>query len=296
MLFACCSTTWAATVEVGINQVRNRSTYMLDLMKLALTYTTDTNYVFVETDERLSKNAEHEATLSGKIGVYWGGTSEDQERDFIPIHVDGYRGLMSLRFFIIRDGDQSRFSAIRTLDDLQRIKMGQGRSWRDAEILEASGIKVERATKKDGLFYMLEGGRFDAFPRGATEAWDEANGYRHLNLAVEKKLIVSYPLPTYFFVHKGYDKLARDIHYGLNRALQDGSFDRFFYTNDRVQAFLAEAKLEDRHVIELDNPFLPASAKIVEDAGYNLSIEQLIEGARRLKNGEFSSNFSASSN
>lgn len=289
-LLLCCSTGWAAEVEIGINQLRDRSTYMLDLMKLALSYTTDRQYVFVETDERLSKNAEHEAALVGKIGVFWGGTSEDQEQDFIPVRVDGYRGLMSLRFFIIRAGDQGRFSSVRNLEDLQKFKMGQGRSWRDGEILEASGISVERSTKKDGLFHMLDGGRFDAFPRGATEAWVEAEAYNHLGLTVEKNLVIKYPLPTYFFVHKGHANLASDIKYGLERALEDGSFDRFFYSNDRVQAFLANAKLEERRVIELGNPFLPASAKkIVEKAGYNLNIEQLIEGARRLKNGEFSS-------
>ena len=277
----------AAPVEIGINQVRDRSTYMLDLMKVALIYTTDTQYNFVETDERLSKNAEHEAALAGKIGVFWGGTSEDQESDFIPVRVDGYRGLMSLRFFIIREGDQPRFSAIRNIEDLRRIKLGQGRSWKDAEILEASGLTVERATKKEGLFYMLDGGRFDAFPRGATEAWSEADAHQELNLTVEKNLVVKYPLPTYFFVHKGHEKLARDIQYGLDRALEDGTFDRFFYGNERVKAFLSEANLEDRRVIEIKNPFLPASANIAED-GHNLSIEQLIEGARRLKAGEFS--------
>lgn len=285
ILTLCCAASLAAPVEIGINQVRNRSTYMLDLMRLALTYS-DTTYTFVETGERLSKNAEREAALAGTIGVFWGGTSEDQERDFIPVRIDGYRGLMSLRFFIIREGDQARFSAIRNLQDLRNIKFGQGRSWKDGEILEASGLVVERSTKKPGLFHMLDGGRFDAFPRGATEAWIEAEANKDLNLTVEKNLIIKYPLPTYFFVHKGYKQLAADVAYGLDRASEDGNFDRYFYNNERVQAFLSQANLEERRVIELKNPFLPATADTDKD-GHNLNIEQLIEGARRLKNGEF---------
>jgi len=273
---------FSAPTDIGINQVRNRSTYMLDLMKLALSYS-ENQYRFVEMNERFSKNAEREAALNGKIGVFWGGTSDDQERDFIPVLIDGYRGLMSMRFFIIRENDQARFDKVRTLADLQQIPVGQGRSWRDGKILEAAGITVERSSKKTGLYYMLEGGRFDGFPRGATEAWVEAEANKHLNLTVEKSLIVKYPLPTYFFVNKGFKRLADDIESGLTLAIEDGAFDRFFYQNDRVQAFLRNANLQERRVIELSNPFLPKSAS---GKGV-LKVEELIEGSRRLKNGEF---------
>lgn len=274
-------TTPATGEDVSINQVRNRSTYMLDLMKLALSYS-DTRYRFVETDERLSKNAEREALLNGTLAVIWGGTSQQQEADFTPIRVDGYRGLMSLRFLIIRQGDQPRFNRVYTSEDLKQLRFGQGRSWQDTRILQASGLTVEGSSKKPGLFHMLEGGRFDAFPRGATEAWVEAREYRHLGLTVEQSLIIKYPLPTYFFVNRNRTKLAADIRAGLGKALLDGSFDDYFYGNERVQAFLAQANLEYRRVIELDNPFLPPSAA-VDEGGYNLSIEQLVAGARRHK-------------
>jgi hypothetical protein len=265
--------------EIGINQVRNRSTYMLDLLKLALSYS-GKQHEFVQAQERLSKNAEREAALSGKIAVFWGGTSEDQERDFIPIRIDGYRGLMSLRFFIIRGDDQARFNQVRSLDDLKSIRFGQGRNWKDSQILESHGFYVAKSAKKQNLFYMLEGGRFDAFPRGATEAWKEAQANRELGLSVEKSLILRYPLPTYFFVNKDRKTLARDIHEGLTKALEDGSFDDFFYSNDRVQAFLKSADLENRTVIEITNPLLPReSAKSLKES-HMLSLEQLIEGSK----------------
>ncbi len=275
----------SASQEVGINQVRNRSTYMLDLLKLALSYS-DKEYHFTEAPERLSKLAEREAALTGKIAVFWGGTSADQERDFIPVRIDGYRGLMSLRFLIIRAQDQAEFSKINTLAQLQAVTMGQGRGWRDGQILEASGITVARSTKKTGLYHMLEGERFDAFPRGATEAWVETENFSHLDLIVENHLIVRYPLPTYFFVSKKYPQLAADIEYGMLAALNDGSFDRFFYNNDRVQAFLENADLEHRRVIDLDNPYIPAESKAVVSQ-YMLDIDDLLDGARRLELGEF---------
>ncbi len=275
----------AAPIEVPINKLRATSSpYMLNLMKLALSYS-DRQYTFVETSERLSKRAQHEATLYGNIAVYWGGTSPDQEREFIAVPIDGYRGLMSLRFMIIRSNDVNRFSSVGSVRDLQGFAMGQGRGWKDGRILEAAGFTVELSTKKSGLYHMLDGGRFDAFPRGATEAWIEVDANRDLNLTVEEHLVIRYLLPTYFFVNKGQRQLANDIEAGFLMALEDGSFDRFFYSSDRVQRFLEQANLEQRTIIDLENPFL--SREAIESAKYNLSVDDLVEGARRIKAGEF---------
>ncbi|SMF04936.1 hypothetical protein SAMN02745866_00386 [Alteromonadaceae bacterium Bs31] len=275
----------AAPIDVPINKIRaTNSPYMLDLMKLALSYS-DRQYKFVETSERLSKAAQHEAALHGNIAVYWGGTSPDQEEEFIPVRIDGYRGLMSLRFMIVRASDIGRYRSVNNINDLRNFRMGQGRGWKDGKILESAGFDVEVATKKAGLFHMLDGGRFDAFPRGATEAWVETDANRDLNLAVEEHLVIRYLLPTYFFVNKGRKQFANDIEAGLLMAIEDGSFDRFFYGSDRVQRFLDQANLAQRKIIDLNNPFLSKAA--IESAKFNFSVEDLIEGARRIKAGEF---------
>ena len=132
---------------------------------------------------------------------------------------------------------------------------------------------------------MLEGGRFDAFPRGATEAWAEVEANKDLSLAVEEHLIIRYPLPTYFFVNKNRIELAQDIEHGLMSALQDGEFDRFFYSSDRVQRFLRRANLQQRKIIDLNNPFLTPEA--IDSRKYNLSVEDLIQGWQRIQQGEF---------
>lgn len=276
----------AAPIEVPINLVRDSSTYMLDLLRSVLERS-EHQYKFVEISERLSKQAEREATLNGGIGIFWGGTSEADENDFIPIRIDAYRGLMSLRFLIIRKQDQPLFSQITGLSQLQSMRMGQGCAWQDATILKSAGLSVECATKKEGLFYMLEGGRFDAFPRGATEAWVEVAANRNLDLAVEENLIIRYPLPTYYFVSKKMPALAADIERGLLEAMEDGSFDRFFYKNDRVKAFLEQAQLEHRRVIDLKNPFLSLKSQNSTLESSALGVEQLIEGYARLMAGDF---------
>lgn len=264
-LFLSLTISSAATAEqktVITNMKSNVQTdYMNGLLKLALSYS-DTDYVYASTPEVYSRPRVMESVKSGSISVMWGGTSEEMERDFIPIRIDAYRGLMNHRLFFIREGDQARFDNIRTLEDLKKIKMGQGRSWQDASILESAGLDVVKATKKPSLYHMLEGGRFDAFPRGANEVWTELTAFPDLALTVEKRLVLIYPLPTYFFVTPQDPELAKDIEYGLESAIKDGAFDRYFYGSPEVQEALGKADLPNRHAIRINNPYLPKATPL----------------------------------
>lgn len=235
--------------------------YMNGLLKLALSYS-DKNYIFVTTSEVYSRPRVMESVKAGSISVMWGGTSEEMEREFIPIRIDAYRGLMNHRLFFIRQGDQARFDHIHTLDDLKKIKFGQGRSWQDASILENAGLQVIKATKKPSLYYMLDGARFDAFPRGANEVWTELSAFPNLPLTVEKNLVLIYPLPTYFFVTPKDPALAKDIEDGLESAIRDGAFDRYFYNSPEVKEALDKADLKNRRAIRIPNPYLPKATPL----------------------------------
>lgn len=235
--------------------------YMNGLLKLALSYS-DKQYNFQTTSEVYSRPRVMESVKLGTISVMWGGTSEEMERDFIPIRIDAYRGLMNHRLFFIRQGDQARFDQVQTLEDLKKIKFGQGRSWQDASILESAGLQVIKATKKPSLYYMLDGGRFDAFPRGANEVWTELSAFPDLKLTVEQNLVLIYPLPTYFFVTPKDPELAKDIEFGLESAIKDGTFDRYFYNSTEVKEALGKADLKNRRAIRIDNPYLPKATPL----------------------------------
>lgn len=235
--------------------------YMNGLLKLALSYS-DKDYIFATTSEVYSRPRVMESVKAGSISVMWGGTSEEMEREFIPIRIDAYRGLMNHRLFFIRQGDQARFDHIHTLDDLKKIKFGQGRSWQDASILENAGLQVINATKKPSLYYMLDGARFDAFPRGANEVWTELSAFPNLPLTVEKNLVLIYPLPTYFFVTPKDPALAKDIEDGLESAIRDGAFDRYFYNSPEVKEALDKADLKNRRAIRIPNPYLPKATPL----------------------------------
>lgn len=254
--------------------------YMQGLLKLALNYS-GKKYTYSTTDETYSRPRLMESVMNGSVSLMWGGTSDQMESDYLPIRIDAYRGLMSHRVLIIRDGDQARFDSVKTLDDLRKIKFGQGRSWQDASIMKNAGFEVVTSTKKPGLFYMLDGGRFDAFPRGANEAWSEAAAFQQLKLTIEKNLVLIYPLPTYFFVHKGRPELAKDIENGLESAIKDGSFDNYFYSSKEVKDALDRADLPNRRAFHIANPFLPKATPL-ERKELWLSLDDL--KARAAKN------------
>jgi len=250
------------TKTVVTNMKSNVQTdYMNGLLKLALSYS-DKNYLFSTTTEVYSRPRVVESIKSGVISVMWGGTSEEMERDFIPIRIDAYRGLMNHRLLFIRQGDQARFDKIKTLEDLKQIRLGQGRSWQDASILESAGLNVVKTTKKPSLYHMLDGGRFDAFPRGANEVWTELSAFPDLKLTVEKNLVLIYPLPTYFFVTHKDPELAKDIEFGLESAIKDGAFNKYFYGSPEVQEALGKADLGNRRAIRIDNPYLPKATPL----------------------------------
>lgn len=235
---------------------RAQDTYMLGLLKLALTYS-DKNYSYVESTEVVSRARIVEQVADGNLSVMWTGASEAMEARLHPIRIPAYKGLMGYRIFIIRQGDQPRFDSVRSLEDLQQINFGQGKTWADTPILESAGLQVVKTLKIESLFHMLDGGRFDAFPRGVHEPWTEISNRPQLNLTVENSLVIKYIMPYYLFIDPNDKALAYDVEQGLEKAIADGSFDQYFYSDPQVVQALELSKLKQRRIFTINNPNLP---------------------------------------
>jgi hypothetical protein len=235
--------------------------YALAMMKLALGYSNQP-YTYSEIPQAYTQKRMEEEVLSGHLSVMWAATSQDLENSVLPVRICLYKGLLGHRIFLIRAGDQARFDKVESLSDLRGIPIGQGKGWADTEILKANGLKVFDPPKFNSLMYMLEGGRFDAFPRGVFEPFIEASTWSKLNLTVEKRLMLIYKMPYYFFVSPSNQQLANDLESGLNRALADGSFDKLFLSDARVQEAIQKADMKNRKILNLDNPGLPKKTPI----------------------------------
>ena len=109
---------------------------------------------------------------------------------------------------------------------------------------------------------MLDGGRYDALPRGLQEPWRELESFSELRLAVEQNLMLVYRMPFYFFVSRDKPALAANLELGFNRAIADGSFDAYFFNDPIVKDALARANIKNRIVMELDNPTLPVQTPL----------------------------------
>lgn len=242
-------------IRVNVNNDPNAD-YALSMLSLALAKIETKYRIHIMREEFTQARVNEEVRTGGALDLLWTTADIETEKALLPIRIPLFKGLLGYRIFIIRKGDQYKFDDITTLDELKRITVGQGRVWSDTRILEANGFKVVKTNKYPGLFYMVDGGRFDAFPRGVHEPFAELEQRPQLNLVVEKNLMVAYKMPFYFFVSYGNPDLARDIETGLNRAIADGSFDQTFINAPSVQDIIKKANIKQRRVFHLENPTL----------------------------------------
>jgi Bacterial extracellular solute-binding proteins, family 3 len=192
--------------------------------------------------------------------VIWTMTDSQREQQLRPIRIPLSKGLFGYRVLVIRKQEQVRFDQVKNIDDLANFIGGQGTHWPDTRILKANGLKLVTAENTESLFRMIEAKRFDYFPRGTSEAWFELLERKENNLTVEKNLLFYYPADIYFFVNKNNEALANRIEKGLEILIDNGEFDRFFYSHPRVST--AFNKLKDRRLIKLKNPYLPPETPV----------------------------------
>lgn len=246
----------AAAENINLMDITHgNSKYIDGLIKLALSYD-DKNYTYTYEPEALYTPRILEFFDEGRITIFWAATTKEYEEKYRPVFIPLFRGLLGYRVMLIRKGEQHRFNSIKTFDDLFSIKLGQGRYWTDTEIMEANGLKIIQTRSYDGLFHMLDGGRFDAFPRGIQEPWAEIASRPDLSLAVEENLILVYRMPFYLFFTKNNDSLAQKVETGLLKALNDGAYERYFLNDPTVKEAMAKVDLKNRTYIHLNNPLL----------------------------------------
>ncbi len=207
--------------------------------------------------ERLLSSAE-----SGEIDLIWTATNREVEKRLIPIRIPLYMGLFGYRVMIVERQNRDLFASVTTLEQAKQYRYGQGRGWTDSEILMANGLTVEQVSKWPSLFYMTDGGRFHAFPRGVHEPWGELPQFGDLNLTVDTHLLMVYRMPFYLFVNPSKPELAKALTQALEQSVASGAFQSYFLQSDMLQNVLANAKLNQRHRIYLDNPELPKQTPI----------------------------------
>jgi hypothetical protein len=236
--------------------------YAKGVLKIILSKLPEGKYQWDDSADSATEARIVQMVQDGDLEICWYATTREFEERLQPIRIPLYKGLLGYRVFMIKQGNQHLFRDIKTLNDLKGVSIGQGRAWADTLIMEANGLDVVKVTMYDGLFYMLDGDRFQAFPRGVHEPWAEMKRWPDLALTVEESLLMQYINPFYFFVQKGNDELYRDIEQGFRTAIEDGSFNEYFLADPTINDVINRANLQNRTVIKIENPLLPEQTPV----------------------------------
>lgn len=257
LFFACHSWAQDNVIRVNDNGTDPNAAYAIKMIKLALDHI-DTKYKVEVINDNFSQTRQNEEVrTNGRINVVWTSSEASIESQMNPIRICLFKGLLGYRIFIIHKKNQYKYDQVKTMDDLKKLTIGQGKTWGDTKILEASGFKIIKATKYPNLFYMLDGERFDGFSRGVHEPFGELALRPELpDLTVEKNLMLVYRMPFYLFTSNENKKLANDLLTGLERAVADGSFDQTFLNDPSVQDVIAKANMKNRKAFYIENPLL----------------------------------------
>lgn len=196
---------------------------------------------------------------NGQLNTMVLDTSRNMEKNLLPVKIPIDKGLLGYRVLLIQAKNQPRFDRITTLDALRKISIGQGFDWSDLDIFKAAGFPVVAGTSYDGLFSMLMANRFDAFGRGVTEVLPELEQRRHRfpTMAIEKSLLIYYPMPVYFWFPRNAsgEARAKRVQEGLNLLIANGTLDKLF--QEEFGPAIATLKLKQRRLFRIDNPTLP---------------------------------------
>jgi len=147
---------------------------------------------------------------------------------------------------------------VETASDLKQIRTfshGQGKGWSDVAILRHHGMRVVEVAIYENLFGMVARNRFDLFCRGVNELLNEYESHKHIEgLAYDSSMSIAYPLPRFFYTHKGNIKAIKRVKAGLVAAYNDGSLIRLWL--DHYKPSIDFAHLNERHIYRIENPRL----------------------------------------
>lgn len=216
--------------------------------------------------EKLSREQAFVRMESGKIDLMWLNTNKELESRFIPIRIPMYKGLMSYRVLMIRQGNEARFTNIQGFDDFKNIKAGLGRFWTTTKIFKAEGINSVLTTKPNNLYYMLEGGRFDYIPRGVIEITPEFDKYADLPLSMQNDLLLYLPTAVYPYVSRKNPELAAKLAEGMRMLIDSGEFDSYFKTTQIYKEALNLISQNRWKVIHINNSILPKETPLSDDS------------------------------
>ncbi len=257
----------AWSIEIKVSDSRENNFYM-DALYWVLDKSGQ-EYQITYTEHPVSSQQRKIIQLKqGDIDLLYAGTSIELEHELLPVRFPIMRGLIGRRLFIINNRYQKDYDSVNNLNDLKGFVGIQGIGWGDTRVLEASDLpQIEKLY--DDIFINLNAGSRYYFPRGMTEVFAELQDKKLKlpDIELEQKILLSYKTAVFFFVNPSNKALKEALDSGFQKGYEDGSYEQFFYNHSLITTAFENAQLDNRTLIEIDNPFLSKETKAIP-AGY----------------------------
>jgi len=198
------------------------------------------------------------------VDLYWAGTNTQREKNYLPIRVPIFGGLLGHRVSLVHNDNLANFNRIATLEQLREYTACQLEHWPDYKILKANGLVVLSGARFDLMFKMLAKKRCDYFPRSVFEGYSEfrAAQKKYPNIAIADNFILQYDFPLYFFVHINNHRLASKLEKGLKRLNEQGQLKKFQIAHLKKEKLISKFSKSKKQLIKLKNPYLPTTPPI----------------------------------
>lgn len=232
--------------------VKSYSPYFIGQLKLALEHTVEEfgEVTFVPLSVSMSTERKFLSLSTGVTDIMWTTTTKEREEQALAIKIPLLKNMLGKRIFVIRKKDQAKFSSIRTLAELANFTAIQGNGWPDVINMRNAGLTVETMEWHPNMHRLVVDSIVDYYPRSVLEVLDEFSSVNNPQLIIEQDLLLSYHLSNYFFVAKNNTKLAKRVELGLQKSMQDGSFETFF--NQYPGHLAALSLLKNRRTFDLE--------------------------------------------
>jgi ABC-type amino acid transport substrate-binding protein len=248
--------------------------YFREVLQLSLEKTRDTygSYKIIAapadlTPKRLIAAAEQNLYPNLVFEMAYSGEFETTSKiDYVLFPVDF--GVMGYRICFVNPAIKETIKQAKTLGDLSEYTVGQGLNWVDSTILRHNGFTVNEFDNLEHIFKMLTAGRVDLFCHGSNQIFDDYNKFKNeIDLFYDKKFVLKYPLPRFFYLNSKNQQLKKRIEDGLKFSYSDGSLKKLW--EKHFEKNMEFANLSQRKVFILENPLIKNLSKDWQQYIYN---------------------------
>lgn len=169
------------------------------------------------------------------------------------------KGLLGFRLLLVRADSLDFFKQIKIAKQLQEISIGIPKTWSDAELFRHNDYAVVEDGTFEELLPRLKSKAFEYAALGANEIEEfvDARVAAQDGVFIEPTLMLYYPFPLVFYIHRAKPDLARRVADGLQIIMANGEHERLFVKHHGD--VVARLQLHKRTVFHLHNAAMPQS-------------------------------------